>query len=236
MIDPEIIFTILQALIPELKIKLADKIQFAEKINLADNITLNINIDSGDNPGAKAVVMPRGIKNTEKQVELKKEIVVFDSRAGDKAEFEPEVTAVSSGVHFIIDNPAFWDNKKGFTWKKVKVIPYTIGEKITISTMEEMQEREFELCVNEKGDIEMSIWKGSPYQAVKFFGLKKTNHNARDSFWRFEKCPPNKFVAVPELPEIIISFDKKIVNGYILINREHHRNRNEYYILVDAKI
>lgn len=228
----EIIAKIIQIVAPSFKVSLIDKLQFSDKLMLSDNLHININIDLKDIPKSKTVIMPR-TQYTDN--EIKNESMIIESIIEESQSLITyEKTAVSTGLHIMLNNPLFWNDFNGFKWKQICILPYVTEKKLNICTLESISRRHFELYLCDNGDIQTTIWSGTKPEIVKFDNNDSTTHSAGGSFWFFEKKTPDKILYFPKLPEIIISFDEKIVKDYLIVTRKPHiEDREEYYILVN---
>jgi len=227
-IDP--ILNVLKATFPQFELKEIEREHFLEKISQADYLSFNIHFEKGEKNAPTVYITPHKSK-AEAAFEPASIMVTPDREYNHKLIIQQ--APFGCRTNFIINHSSLWESAQEIRIRQLKIIPAILDEATCIETMRIPNPRTFKAKIKNNNQLIVNIWALDEEREIDISSTSSAQTIfARHCNWTFKKYLPDERIQIDNMPEIVISFDEKVVKGAILIKREHQILSDEYYLLV----
>ena len=211
--------------------ELTVNLKLAEKLQLAESI--NIYLDLGDNQDDQTAT------SNENQDQTTLILTTKEKQTQNTIQIQPQNLTIkensfSIGKHIIIDQVSFWEDNATLTPISVdslQIFPIILGKEIDIETRQ--PGRNMMVRFDDLG-MDLQLWTDRKIPLV----IEKITNPIEKKEGNYsiivEQHCLDKYLVFNDLPEIIISFDKKVVKTIITMVRKHNKHKNEYFIFLEA--
>lgn len=221
----------LQTLIPKINLINLPKLQLAEKIQFADTVNIQINLKQVNLEQTNATAIITSRKHHPGNEIEEHSIGFLPQEDQQQSRLIAQTLPFGSGTHLIINQPSWWATNASIRIaERLKIIPICMGELITVNTFETMPSRTFDVRLETEDLFMLQVWGQRKEKSIHLSQPEPFVQG--NSLWIVEKYLPGAFMSFATLPEIILSFDRKIVRQVILIERQPDIEEPEYYVLV----
>lgn len=225
-IDAKAVIEVLQKLVPHvnltgIELKLTDTIKFAETVNI------NLHIEQDSNKST-AIITPNN--NDQTHTIDEHSVIIFPQ--SNISQPNPQTVPFSSGSHLIVNQKSWWVSQEHIRLGHIKIIPVKANEMAMVETLEIKLPRRFKFYYKANDLIEVNIWSDSQTQELRILPRNTIKINIEGSEWSFEVYSCDNIIKFETNTNIVLSFDKHIVEKAFLLTRIRSLLEPEYYVFV----